>query len=72
MAQFILNVEPYEILRAFTTGAKRKNSVCCSERGSKPYLTESPQSSPEKRYGHTGERADSRNDVRRMSQADYP
>ena len=47
MAQFILNVEPYEILRAFTTGAKRKNSVCCSERGSKPYLTESPQSSPE-------------------------
>jgi len=47
MAQFILNVEPYEILRAFTTEAKRKNSVCCSERGSKPYLTESPQSSPE-------------------------
>ena len=73
MAQFILNVEPYEILRAFTTGAKRKNSVCCSERGSKPYPTGSPQSSPEQGgMGVQGERTDSRYNVRRMSQANSP
>ena len=73
MAQVILNLEIDEILRAFTTGAKNEGFRLLLRKGLKAIPDgESPKQPGAKRYGHTGERADSRNDVRRMSQADSP
>ena len=42
MAQLILNLEPDEILRAFTIGAKNEGFVCCSKRGLMPCPAGSP------------------------------
>ena len=67
MAQVILSVEPDEILRAFTTGAKNEGFRLLLRKGLKAI------SSPEQGgMGVQGERTDSRYNVRRMSQADSP
>jgi len=42
MAQIILNLEPDEILRAFTIGAKNEGFVCCSKKGLMPCPAGSP------------------------------
>ena len=42
MAQLILNLEPDEILRAFTIGAKNEGFVCCSKKGLMPCPAGSP------------------------------
>ena len=47
MAQVILSVEPDEILRAFTTGAKNEGFRLLLRKGLKAMPGGSPQSSPE-------------------------
>ena len=42
MAQIILNLEPDEILRAFTIGAKNEGFVCCSKKSLMPCPAGSP------------------------------
>ena len=49
MAQVILNLEPDEILRAFTIGAKNEGFVCCSNK----VLMQCPAGSPHETKSHS-------------------
>ena len=65
MAQVILSVEPDEILRAFTTGAKNEGFRLLLQKGLNAMLDrESSEQLGAKRYERTEERTDSRNGVR--------
>ena len=65
MAQFILNLEIDEILRAFTTGAKNEGFRLLLQKGLNAMPgRESSEQPGAKRYEHTEERTDSRNGVR--------
>ena len=66
MAQVILNLEPDEILRAFTTGAKNEGFRLLLQKGLNAMLEResSEQLGATKRYERTEERTDNRNGVR--------
>ena len=65
MAQVILNLEPDEILRAFTTGAKNEGFRLLLQKGLNAMLDrESSEQLGAKRYERTEERTDSRYGVR--------
>ena len=65
MAQVILNLEPDEILRAFTTGAKNEGLRLLLQKGLNAMLDrESSEQPGATRYKRTEERTDSRNGVR--------
>ncbi len=68
MAQVIINLEPDEILRAFTTGAQKEGFRLLLRKRLEAIPGGEPAKQPgARRYGRTGEHTDSRNNVRRMS-----
>ena len=72
MAQVIFNVEPDEILRAFTTGAKNEGFRLLLQKGLNAMPDrESSEQLWAKRYERTEERADSRNGLRMHEEDPY-